>query len=110
MTRSTTRPTTFRATCASCHGDSLAGIDDAPPLTGPDFHKSWDGNPLSSLFDKINNDMPSDNPGTLTTPQVAELVAFVLKYNAYPAGNTALPAMAESLATIRIISKPDSSG
>jgi mono/diheme cytochrome c family protein len=98
--------TTFRATCASCHGDSLAGINDAPPLTGPDFHKTWDGNALSSLFNRISNDMPSDNPGTLASPQVAELVAFVLRYNGYPAGKVALPAAAESLSQIKILPKP----
>src|ERR1019366_2132119 len=47
-------------------GDSLAGINDAPPLTGPAFHKTWDGNALSSLFNRMSNDMPSDNPGMLT--------------------------------------------
>ena len=97
---------TFRATCASCHGDSLAGIDDAPPLTGPAFHKTWDGNALSSLFNRISNDMPSDNPGTLTKPQVGELAAFVLKYNGYPAGKVELPAAAESLMQIKILPKP----
>ena len=91
------------ATCASCHGDSLAGIDDAPPLTGPAFHKTWDGNALSSLFNRISNDMPSDNPGTLTKPQVGELAAFVLEYNGYPAGKVGLPTAAESLMQIKIL-------
>jgi mono/diheme cytochrome c family protein len=97
---------TFRTSCASCHGDSLAGINDAPPLTGPAFHKTWDGNALSSLFNRISNDMPSDNPGSLAKPQVAELVAFVLKYNGYPAGKVELPAAPESLSQIRILPKP----
>jgi mono/diheme cytochrome c family protein len=97
---------TYRATCASCHGDSLAGINDAPPLTGPFFHKTWDGNALSSLFNRISNDMPSDNPGSLTKQQVAELVAFTLRYNAYPAGKVELPAAAESLTQIRLLPKP----
>ncbi|MFI5244492.1 MAG: c-type cytochrome [Gemmatimonadales bacterium] len=98
--------TTFRATCASCHGDSLGGMLDAPPLTGPEFHKTWDGNTLSSLFIRINNDMPSDNPGILSAPQVAELVAFVLRYNGYPAGKTELPAAPESLKQIRFLPRP----
>jgi mono/diheme cytochrome c family protein len=98
--------TTYRSTCASCHGDSLAGINDAPPLAGPAFHKTWDGNALSSLFNRMSNDMPSDNPGTLTNPQVGELVAFVLKYNGYPAGKVELPAAAESLMQIKILPKP----
>jgi mono/diheme cytochrome c family protein len=97
---------TFRASCASCHGDSLGGINDAPALTGPDFHKDFDGSPLSSLFNRISNDMPSDNPGSLTKPQTAELVAFVLKYNAYPAGTVDLPAAPESLAQIKFAPKP----
>jgi mono/diheme cytochrome c family protein len=98
---------TFKASCASCHGDSLKGVNDAPPLAGPDFLKTWDGNALSSLANRINNDMPSDNPGTLTRPQVIELVAYVLKYNGFPAGQVDLPSTADSLATIKIMaSKP----
>lgn len=97
---------TYRATCASCHGDSLQGINDAPPLTGSDFHKDYDGNTLGSLFSKISNDMPSDNPGSLTAPQVASAVAFVLKYNGYPAGATDLPSSADSLSGIKFVPKP----
>ena len=98
--------TTFRGTCASCHGNSLAGINDAPPLTGTEFHKTWDGNTLSSLFNRISNDMPSDNPGSLAKPQVAELVAFLLRYNGYPAGKVELPAAPESLSQIRFLPRP----
>ena len=97
---------TYRANCSSCHGDSLTGINDAPPLTGSDFHKDYDGNTLGSLFSKISNDMPSDNPGSLTPPQVASVVAFVLKYNGYPAGSTDLAASADSLSGIKFIPKP----
>ncbi|MGH7655771.1 MAG: c-type cytochrome [Gemmatimonadaceae bacterium] len=97
---------TYRATCASCHGDSLAGINDAPPLVGPEFHKDYDGNTLSSLFSKVSNDMPSDNPGSLTNPQVAEVVAFMLKYNGYPAGAVDLSAVADSLDRFKFLPKP----
>lgn len=97
---------TYRASCSSCHGDSLAGINDAPALTGPDFHKDFDGSALSSLFNRVANDMPSDNPGSLTKPQVAELVAFVLKYNAYPAGTIDLSSEPDSLAQIKFLPKP----
>ena len=97
---------TFRASCSNCHGDSLAGINDAPPLTGAQFHKTWDGNALSSFFNRISNDMPSDNPGSLTKPQVAEAMAYLLKYNGYPAGKTDLPATPDSLSQIRFLPKP----
>jgi cytochrome c5 len=97
---------TYRATCATCHGDSLKGINDAPALAGPDFHKDYDGNTLSSLFSKVSNDMPSDNPGSLTAPQVASAVAFILKYNGYPAGAVDLPSSADSLSAITFTPKP----
>jgi mono/diheme cytochrome c family protein len=97
---------TYRATCSNCHGDSLSGINDAPGLTGAQFHKTWDGNALSSLFNRINNDMPSDNPGSLTKPQVAEVMAFLLKFNGYPAGKIDLPAAPDSLSQIRFLPKP----
>ncbi len=97
---------TFRASCANCHGDSLAGINDAPPLTGAQFHKTWDGNALSSFFNRINNDMPSDNPGSLSKAQVAEVIAFLLKFNGYPAGQNDLAATPELLSQIRFLPKP----
>jgi hypothetical protein len=50
--------------------------------------------------------MPSDNPGTLTKPQVAEVVAFLLKFNGYPAGSVDLVADADSLGAIKFLPKP----
>jgi S-disulfanyl-L-cysteine oxidoreductase SoxD len=97
---------TYRASCASCHGDSLAGINDAPPLAGPAFLKTWNGNTLAFMFNKISNDMPSDNPGTLTKPQVADILAFVLKSGGYPAGKAELPPAPDTLAQIRFVAKP----
>ncbi|HEV8411249.1 MAG TPA: c-type cytochrome [Gemmatimonadaceae bacterium] len=97
---------TFRASCSNCHGDSLMGINDAPALRGPDFMKNWDGNTLSKLFNRINNDMPSDNPGSLTKQQVADVEAYLLKWNAFPPGSRELPAASESLTTIKILKAP----
>jgi quinoprotein glucose dehydrogenase len=92
--------------CANCHGDSLAGINDAPPLKGPNFMKNWDGNSLAKLFNRINNDMPSDNPGSLTKPQVAELEAFLLMANGFPAGQKDLASEPDALVGTKILSKP----
>jgi mono/diheme cytochrome c family protein len=97
---------TFRASCSNCHGDSLAGINDAPALKGPDFMKNWDGNTLSKLFNRISNDMPSDNPGSLTKQQVVDVESFLLKANAFPAGSKELPPATESLTTIKILKAP----
>ena len=77
--------------CVLCHGATLAG-DDGPPLAGQSFLEVWDTLPLSDLFDKIQNTMPDDAPRTLTRPQVADVVAYVLQANQFPAGRAELDA------------------
>jgi mono/diheme cytochrome c family protein len=73
--------------CAGCHGPALAGAQ-APPLTGDGFTGKFRMEPLSALFIKIRYSMP---PGAatnaqLTPEQAADLVAHILKSNAFPAG------------------------
>jgi len=81
--------TVYRNQCLGCHGATLAG-DDGPPLAGQSFLDVWDKLPVSDLFDKIQNTMPDDAPQTLTRPQVADLVAFMLQANKFPAGRVEL--------------------
>jgi mono/diheme cytochrome c family protein len=76
--------------CVACHGVALAG-DIAPPLVGQDFLTVWQKLPLVDLFDKILNTMPADALGTLTRPETADLVAYLLKANKFPTGNAELP-------------------
>jgi mono/diheme cytochrome c family protein len=80
----------YKAQCAFCHGETLGG-DIAPPLAGQSFLGIWGGMTAADLFDKIHNTMPADAPGTLLLPQVADLVAFVLQANKFPAGRSELP-------------------
>lgn len=76
--------------CASCHGATLAGLQ-APPLAGDEFVRGWSG-PLSDLVNKIQNTMPATDPGKLTRPQTADIVAYVLQVGKFPAGQAELPA------------------
>jgi hypothetical protein len=46
--------------------------------------------------------MPADNPGSLQRPQVSELVAFILNFNKYPAGQTELASDFDALKAIKI--------
>jgi S-disulfanyl-L-cysteine oxidoreductase SoxD len=78
-----------QARCIACHGEKLSG-DIAPPLVGQDFLTVWEKQPLSELFDKIHNTMPADALGTLTRPQSADLTAYILRANRFPAGTTEL--------------------
>lgn len=79
----------FDMRCAVCHGEMLEGVA-GPPLAGDVFLGPRDKQPVSDLFDKILNTMPADAPGTLESPQVTDLVAFILQANKFPAGRAEL--------------------
>ena len=100
----------YHETCSSCHGDKLTGKDseNAPPLTGEKFEMIWNERTVGDLFRKILRKMPQDDPGTLTPQQSADLAAFLLSFNKFPAGKNELPADNEPLAAIHFDGKkPD---
>ena len=101
--QATAAESTYKQSCASCHGDALQGAQDGGPLTGGDFLTNWDGMTLADLHDKIRTTMPPDNPSTISPSQVADLVALVLARNQFPAGTTALTADAARLQDIKIV-------
>lgn len=88
--------------CASCHGATLDGSGAAPPLAGADFKSDWNGHTAADLFDKTQTTMPADQPGHLTRDQTADILAFLLASNGFPAGSKELPTDAESLGKIQI--------
>ncbi len=92
--------------CALCHGKDLNGTGEVPPLTGGDFTGQWVGQTLADLFSMIQTTMPADQPGKLTRQQTADVLAFVLSSNKFPAGKTELPADEESQKKIRIAPVP----
>ena len=93
----------YRTGCAACHGTMLEG-DIGPPLAGQSFLGVWDAQSLSDLFDKIRNTMPAETPGTLTRPQVADVVAYLLQANQFPAGRVELDAGDAALRQISLSS------
>lgn len=88
--------------CAACHGGTLAGADMSPPLVGGTFLANWSNQPLSELANRIRTTMPMDNPGTLSTAQTADIVAFILKSNGFKAGTTELPRNAQMMQQIKL--------
>ena len=92
--------TLYLAKCGTCHGAELAGDGTNPALAGPDFLANWTGQPITSLFDKVQVSMPADQPGSLSAQQVADVLAFILSSNRYPAGQTELPAVSDRLKQI----------
>ena len=93
----------YADTCASCHGANLLGGEMAPALAGPDFLAGWAGKQtLNDLYLKVHEEMPQDNPGTLTPAQAADAVAFMLATNKYPAGKVELTSDKGVLKAIKI--------
>jgi mono/diheme cytochrome c family protein len=77
--------------CANCHGTALEGGDMTPGLAGPVFGANWNGLTLGDLFERIRTTMPLDRPGRLTRQQNADVIAFILKANNWPAGSREVP-------------------
>jgi S-disulfanyl-L-cysteine oxidoreductase SoxD len=90
------------ASCSVCHGQKLEGTDMGPGIQGPDFRLSWSGRSAAELFDKVKTTMPANDPGSLSPSVTADLVAYILKLNEYPAGAADLPTDTEALGQIRI--------
>jgi cytochrome c len=101
----------YKRDCAPCHGESLEGNAQTdrgrrlervlPPLSGDVFKGNWNGRPLSDLFDKIFKTMPRDEQGKLTAKDTAELLAYLLEFNEFPAGKADLPADASALTELQ---------
>jgi S-disulfanyl-L-cysteine oxidoreductase SoxD len=93
--------------CSACHGDFLDG-DGAGArvvaLSGREFADNWESASLNDLFAKIAKTMPRDAPGTLKSPETLDLIAFLLQFNGFPAGTTALAETPE-LALVDIVGK-----
>jgi S-disulfanyl-L-cysteine oxidoreductase SoxD len=93
--------TLYSKECASCHGQALDGSGQAPPLSGADFKSNWNGQTVDDLFEKVQTSMPADQPGKLSRAENADILAFVLGNNGFPAGSKELSADAAVLQKIR---------
>jgi len=99
----------FGENCVTCHGPALEGDGEAPPLSGGEPFWAWNGKPLTALFDKIHKEMPHNRPGTLSPEASADLLAYVLQFDKFPAGGTELPHEPAALNQIRYESKKPNS-
>jgi S-disulfanyl-L-cysteine oxidoreductase SoxD len=93
----------YAQSCANCHGGGLEGADMSPALAGAAFMASWNDLTLGDLFERIRISMPADRPGTLSRQQMADVIAFVLRSNQFPAGATELPPEAPALRAMKFL-------
>ena len=90
----------FDANCAPCHLQDLAGTNDAPALAGAPFMGAWGKRSTAQLYSKIATTMPLGQGGSLSEKQYTDIVAYILKENAFPPGSEELTPGA--LDTVRV--------
>lgn len=98
--------------CASCHGDKLQGLA-APSLAGKDFlataeHNGWTMGMLQTI---VTQNMPFNDPASLSDEQYANVIAYLLASNCFPAGSKKFPEdQTPALAKIKIAAPDHPSG
>ena len=89
--------------CGACHGATLLGAEAAPALTGPEFSGNWNALTVGDLYDRIRTSMPPDDPGKVSAQQKVDVIAYMLRVGAFPAGTTELPRDQQTLTTIKYL-------
>jgi S-disulfanyl-L-cysteine oxidoreductase SoxD len=84
----------YLGSCKSCHAPASH--------TGAMFKRFWVGKPLSNLFMFVSERVPKNDPGSLAPDDVADVVSYLLQWNAMPPGTRELPADLDSLKKLRI--------
>jgi quinoprotein glucose dehydrogenase len=96
----------YREECAKCHAENLMGGEDAPALVGDEFLPKWTGQTAGDLFELIRKTMPSEDPESLSRREYADILAYLLGANGFPAGEKELGSELAALKEIRIEKKP----
>jgi len=95
----------YAQACASCHAEDLRGKGTAPSLVEESFTFLWTDMTVGDLFLRTRMLMPSDRPGSLSSATYADIIAFVMSKNGFPAGGAELPTDVDMLKQILITEK-----
>ena len=98
----------YTESCSGCHSPDLRGDNTSPSLVGMSFTFLWGGSTLGELFTRIQEQMPTDRPGSLTDQTYRDILTFVLHSNGYPFGEQELENV--DLTHILISAQPDPGG
>jgi mono/diheme cytochrome c family protein len=96
---------TYGEECQKCHGENLGGGEGGPGMAGEEFLGKWYGKTVGDLFTVTRKTMPMDDPGSLGSKEYADLVAYILSVNDFPAGSQELDRDVPALQEIRIEKK-----
>jgi hypothetical protein len=93
--------TLYRSACEGCHAPDLSGGKVVPELVGATFKEDWDGSMLGLLFERVLRSMPEDDPASVTPGEKADILAYILRANGFPAGSRDLQAELDVLDRVR---------
>ena len=97
----------YEEQCVRCHGAMTQITPDmAALLADHTFRARWRGRSLGELFEVIYVTMPQDDPGSLSSGQATDLVAYILSGNRRPPGDVALTDDLETLTEIPFDPQP----
>src|SRR5688572_9806072 len=84
----------YLANCAGCHLADLRGANEARPLVGPDFMRTWGPRSAQELIAFLGVTMPAPpaTPCSLGPQSYVNLAAFLLQANGATPGATELTA------------------
>jgi mono/diheme cytochrome c family protein len=94
---------TFDRSCSRCHNANLRGSDRGPTLVGNEFLGSWLDGTLEALFSFIRDSMPDGNASTVTDARKADVLAYILERNGFPAGAAELPPDTSKLEMVQLL-------
>jgi S-disulfanyl-L-cysteine oxidoreductase SoxD len=88
--------TLYDGSCASCH--------ELSKFKGDEFTKAWTDKPLTDLHTALLS-MPMDAPGSMKPQEYADILAYFLSINGYPAGQTELAGGEDAIKAIKLDAK-----
>jgi alcohol dehydrogenase (cytochrome c) len=83
----------YDSSCASCH--------ELSTFKGPEVVKAWTDKPMTDLHTAVIS-MPMDAPGSMKPQEYADIIAYFLSINEYPAGQTELEGTDEAIKAVMI--------
>jgi alcohol dehydrogenase (cytochrome c) len=92
--------TVYNTKCGSCHGSTLDNGEFGPPLKGNEFLIRWGGKRLDELFNYVSDTMPTTQPGSLSSDEYLNIVAYLLSQNAVAPASQMLTADAQKNMTL----------
>ena len=95
----------YQQSCAECHGPDLAGGEMSPGLVGGEFVWNWNGLSVGDLFERLRVSMPQGEPNSVSRQEKADILAFMLEANDFPAGDTELANRTGMLAGINFLAQ-----